>query len=321
MMVSNLQSLFAALLLTAVNVQALEEFIMPRMQQNTYLSHAQPAEQFGLRTVPGTDGPVIAGSAVIPPDQKVTVAFESGAIPLIRVRNNESGKAMNALIDSGSPVSWMEFGTSRDFEAVFLSAGKERLRYPGPLNTGGAPGYAAVIPRMDLGYVEISNTPLYVRMALHSLGPFARGIEAPQVDAAFGYDFLKDFEYGRFDFRNREVLFSSSDIYVPDVDLLMSVCRITEVPEGGLAVQGSISGVPSNIILDMAGDYFFSRGDVKVNVTRQVSLGDVVWRKMPTLLLPTGSKRAPRAGRKMLEKYIVTVCPKRGVVYFERFPE
>jgi len=26
----------------------------------------------------------------------------------------------------------------------------------------------------------------------------------------------------------------------------------------------------------------------------------------------------PRAGRKLLAKYVVTVCPRNGVVYFER---
>ena len=74
------------------------------------------------------------------------------------------------------------------------------------------------------------------------------------------------------------------------------------------------------IILDVAGDYHFARGDVKVSSTKQVSMGDVVYRKVPTLLLPINHS-PPRAGRKMLEKYIVTICPKAGVVYFERFPE
>ena len=59
---------------------------------------------------------------------------------------------------------------------------------------------------------------------------------------------------------------------------------------------------------------------MKVNMTKQVSLGDVVFRKVPTLLLPTYNAPA-RAGRRMLENYLITICPKKGVVYFERFPE
>ena len=307
--------------LITLNAQALEEFIMPRMQQNTYLSHAKPAEQFGLQMVEGKHGLTYQGSPKIPGKQKVTVAFETGPIPLIKISNTPQNRSMNVLLDTGSPVSWMEFGTSLDFGTEFLGTSRKQLRYPGPLNTGGAPGFAAVVPRMDMGYVEIYNTPLYVRMALHSLGPFARGIEAPHVDTVFGYDFMKNFEYVRFDFQKREVLFSTTDIYVPDVDLLMTVATIKKVSEGGLAVEGSIVGSTTPIILDVAGDYHFSRGDVKVKVTKQVSLGDVVWRQVPTLLLPTGEKRAPRAGRKMLERYTLTVCPKRGVVYFERLAE
>ncbi len=311
--------LVAAAVLFAAAAHAQKELIMPRMQRNTYLSHARPAEEFGLRTIRGKDGLSYTGAARIEPGYKVTAAFESGPIPLIRIKDD--GQQMNALLDAGSPVSWLEFGRSRDFNAVFLGTEKKHMPYTGPLNTGGAPGYAAVVPRMNIGYVPLYNTPLYVRMAIHSLGPFARGIEAPHVDAVFGYDLLQHFEYVRFDFRKREVLFSSSDIYVPDVDLLKSIAAVTTSPEGGLAVEGSLNGEPTPVILDTAGDYFFSRGDAKVKMTRQVRIGDAVWSRLPTLLLPTGENRTPRAGLRMLENYIVTVCPKRGVVYFETLPE
>ncbi|MDZ8119397.1 hypothetical protein [Pontiella agarivorans] len=320
-MVPRPQTILAAALLLAGKLPASEEFVLPRMQRNVYLSHAKPAEQFGLKTVEGEKGPTYAGSAKIIPEQPATIAFETGPIPVIRVSGTTAFDPMNALLDTGSPVSWMEFGTAQKFDAVFLGSRRDPMVYTGNLNTGKVPGYAAAVPVMKMGYIDVQNTPLYVRMAMNSLGPLARGIAAPRIDAVFGYDLLKNFEYIHFDFQKREVCFSSTDIYVPDTDLLMSICSMVKVPEGGLAVEGSISGIPTPVILDVAGDFHFSRGEVKVHLTRQVSLGDVVWRKVPTLLLPPGEKRMPRAGRRMLERYTVTVCPKKGVVYFERLPE
>lgn len=313
--------IFAAAVFSAAGLQALEEFRMPRMQQNTYLSHARPAENFGLKTVSGENGLGYAGEAQNTPGQKAVVPFLAGNIPMIGISVPPKTRKWNTLLDTGSPVSWMEFGTSRDFGAVFLGEPKKPMPYSGKLNTGNVPGFAAAVPSLGIGEVELKNTPLYVRMALHSLGPLARGIEAPQVQAVLGFDLMQSMEYIRFDFQNREARFSSTELYVPDIDLLMSICKIVSVPEGGLAVEGEVSGDPTPVILDLAGDYHFSRDDVKVHVSRQISLGDVVWRKVPTLLLPTGENRTPRAGRRMLEKYIITICPKKGVVYFERLPE
>ena len=100
----------------------------------------------------------------------------------------------------------------------------------------------------------------------------------------------------------------------------MATAKIKRQQSFGLAVEGAIFGKPTPIILDVAGDYNFARGDVKVSVTKQVSIGDIVYRKVPTLLLPVNSS-PQRAGRKMLENYIVTVCGKKGVVYFEQVPQ
>lgn len=306
--------------IAAAAVRADEEFIMPRMQINTYLSHAKPPGHFGLQAVNGADSLTYSGTATIPPRPPTTLSLANAPLPVIRSGSSLESPAVTALIDTSSPVSWMEFATAMKLSAVFLAENGESMRYSGPYNTGDAPAYAAVIPDLQLNTLPISNTPLYVRMAMYSLGPLARGIKNPEIDCVFGYDLLSNFEYIRFDFQRDEIIFSSSTPYAPNQDLLMTATRITSVKGFGLAVEGGIQGTPTPIILDVAGSYHFSRGDIKVKVTKQVSIGELVYRNVPTLLLPT-HQGPPRAGRNMLENYIVTICPKKSTVYFERYPE
>ncbi|MDF7809304.1 hypothetical protein P4E94_17800 [Pontiellaceae bacterium B12219] len=293
---------------------------MPRMQQNTYLSHAKNPELFGYEALRVNEGYRLKGAAKPHSNQTTELKLGKNNLPVIPIRSHNRLKRMNALLDTASPVSWMEFGASQKFDAEFLGDETYKVPYTGNLNTGNAAAYAAAISQLRLGSITLDNALFYVRMALHSLGPMARGIQVPHVDSVLGYDTLKTFEFIQFDFLRNQVRFSSGPPYVPDEQLLMSAAKIMELKNYGLVIQGGLLGIPTPIILDVAGEYHFSRGDVKMNITKQVSLGDVVYRKVPTLLLPTYDG-PPRAGRRMLENYTVTICPKTGIVYFERFPE
>ncbi|MEA2069322.1 MAG: hypothetical protein U9P12_08985 [Verrucomicrobiota bacterium] len=297
-----------------------EEFSMPTMQQNTYLSHSKQPQYFGFEAFPVKDGINFRGNARLHANHMATSRFKKGGIPVIEVRGRSTRMKLNMLLDTSSLDSWMEFATSQEFEATFLGIDDDNIPYRGGYNTGGVEAYAAVVRQLRIEQLFIENVPLYVRMAMNSLGPLERGIRKPKVEGILGYDNLKNFEYVQFDFDAEAVHFSSSIPYLPHQDLLMAEAKIVGLQNYGLAVQGAIFGKPTPIILDVAGDYHFARGDVKVSSTKQVSMGDVVYRKVPTLLLPINNS-PPRAGRKMLEKYIVTICPKAGVVYFERFPE
>jgi hypothetical protein len=296
------------------------EIAMPTMQQNTYLSHSKQPQFFGFEAYRTEDGIGCRGAARLHANHLAVVDFVKGNVPVISVQGKAARTKAKILVDTSSPTSWLEFKTSQEFDATFLGIGEKNIPYRGGYNTGGVPGYAAVVRQMRIKQLFIEDIPLYVRMAINSLGPLARGIEKPKVEGVFGYDILSNFEYVQFDFKSEAMALSSSIPFVPRESLLMTEARIVNVPNAGLAVEGAIFGENTPIVLDTAGDYHFARGDAKVNVTKQVSIGEVVYRKVPTLLLPP-SGLPPRAGRKMLEPYIVTVCPKLGVVYFERQPE
>lgn len=298
-----------------------EEYILPEMQQKTYLSHSKMPQNYGFKVYPVDDGQGIGmiASPRLHARHTATVKLKKGKIPVIDIRGISKRINMSALLDTSSPTTWMEFNTSQDFKATFLAMDDRQVEYRGGYNTGGAPGYGAVVNQIRIDQLFVENVPVYVRMAMNSLGPLARGIKHPHVDAIIGYDILQHFEYVQFDFDSGVINFSSSTPYVPHEDLLMTTATIKKQRNYGLAVDGAIFGKPTPIILDMAGDYSFARGDVKVSTTKQVSIGDIVYRKVPTLLLPENSS-PPRAGRKMLENYIITVCGPQGIVYFERIP-
>lgn len=293
-----------------------QEEVLPTTQQNTYLSHAKMPQHFGFETHPTKDGIGMRGAARLHPNHMASKPFIKGNIPIISVQGKAARQKMKTLLDVTSPASWVEFTTSQKMGATFLGTDDEVIPYRGPLNTGEVPCYGAVIRQLRIEQLFMENVPLYVRMAMNSLGPFARGIQVPKVEAVMGYDILEQFEYIQFDFAAGGVMFSSTIPYYPHQALLMTEAKIKKIPHYGLAVEGAIFGSEMPILLDFAGDFHFARGDAKVNYTKQVSLGDIVYRQVPTLLLPI-SGTPPRAGRKMLEQYLITICPKKGVVYFE----
>lgn len=287
-------------------------------RQRSYLEDARTPQQFGFSVYREQKGIGYSGEARLHPHHLTTVDMLK-KVPVIKLRGKSKRNKMKALIDFGSATSWLEFSTSQKFEAKFMGINDMVIPYRGKSNTGGQNAYAGVVTQLRIENVFIENVPFYIRMALHSLGPLARGVQKPQIDAVLGYDNLRIFEYIQVDLRNHTISFSSDIPYIPHEKLLMTTARIINLPGHGLAIEGSIYGNPVPVILDFAGDYHFQRGDKKVNTTKQVSLGNIVFRKVPTLVLEP-NKSPPRAGRKMLEPYIITICAPLGVVYFERPP-
>jgi hypothetical protein len=296
------------------------ETILSEREQKSLLAKARPPQQYGFEIFRVSDGIGTRGDARLHPNHLAQVKCSKGSIPVIEVRGKSRRNSMNVLLDTSSPGSWLELGTAQDFGVHFLGMDGEAIPYRGGYNLGGANAYAGVITQLRIDQLFMENIPFYTRMAINSLGPLDRGVEVPPVHAVFGYDNLKNFEYIQFDFDAGVIRFSSTIPYVPHEDLVMARARIKRVPNYGLAVDGAIFGEPTPIIIDLAGDYHFARGDKKVSVTKQVSIDDIVWRKVPTMLLPVNSS-PPRAGRKLFEGYIITVASREGIVYFERVPE
>jgi hypothetical protein len=293
------------------------DITMPQIQQNTYLSHAKPPQQFGFEIIPVDDGISYSGHCQLHTNQLASARMQRQGLTLIKMGGRSKRDTMNVLIDVSSPSSWLEFSIARDFNAQFMGVDGEVIPYRGGYNTGGENAYASVIEQLKINQLFMENVPFYTRMVSGSLGPLARGIRVPKVDAILGYDNLRNFEFVQFDLANDIIRFSSTTPYIPHDELLIAMAKIVDRPGYGLAVQGYVEGEPAAIILDMAGNFSFARGDVKTKITKEVDLDLLSFDQVPTLVLPIHNS-PPRVGRKLLAPYIVTICSRDGMVYFER---
>lgn len=289
-------------------------------QQKRTLSQSRPPQQFGFAVHRTQNGIAYSGNCRLHPNHLATEDLEKDHIPVIKVQGRSKRNKMNVLIDFASATSWLEFSESQKFKAFFMGIGDMAIPYRGSSNTGGQNAYAGVITQLRIDNLFIENIPFYIRMATGSIGPLNRGIEVPEVDAVLGYDNLQEFEYIQINLRESRVTFSSTIPYFPHDELLITTAKIVKSQGHGLAIEGAIFGKPTPILLDFAGDFNFTRNDAKVNTTKQVSLGDLVFRQVPTLVMEPHDS-PPRAGRQMLEPFIVTICSSKGIVYFERPPE
>ena len=304
----------------ASNDKILDEEFLTEREQKAAVAKTKMPQYFGFAAFPTKNGVGFRGEMRLHPNHMTSADFVKGDVPIIEMRGRASRDKMNVLLDLGSESSWLEFSSAERFNASFIGLNDTPIRYLGAYNTGRVNAFAGVITQLRIDQLFMENVPFYIRMARNSLGPLARGVLTPRIDAVLGYDNLKTFEYIQFNLLSGQVAFSASTPYIPHEELIMSEAPIRNISGHGLAIDGAIYGQPTPIVLDMVGDYHFARGDVKVASTKQVSLGDVVHRQVPTLLLPV-SGQPPRAGRKMLENYIITICPRQRVVYFERMPE
>jgi hypothetical protein len=295
-----------------------EDRPIPLATQKDYLAKTVPPQQFGLQIYRvGQNEIAYTGKLRLHPNHLANVEMLEDDIPLIKMTGRASREKFNALIDPSSPVSWMEFSTSRKVRAHFLGIDDLVIPYRGTYNTGGVNAYAAVVDQMHIDTLFMENIPLYVRMSIGSLGALARGVIDPRVDAVIGYDNLQAFEYIQFNFREKTLTFSADTPYEPKKSPNLFSAKILPSKHYGLVIKGGMNDQPSPIVLDLSANYHFARGDLRVTSTAAVELGDLELLDLPTLVLPFHNA-PPRIGRKAFSNYLVTVCPKLGIVYFEK---
>ena len=294
------------------------EKYMTEREQKAALAKVKTPQYFGFDAYPAEGGIAFRGQARLHPNHQATMDLIDG-YPVIKIRGKSKRLKGHALLDFSSPTTWMEFDKAQEFDVTFMGMNDDVIPYRGR-NIGDVNAYAGVIGQIRIDNLFMENIPVYVRMSHGALGPMARNIYDPHVDVSFGFDLLSQFETIQISLRNQSMTLSSSHPYIPHEDLLMSKARIKIVPGYGLTVDGSIYGLKIPVVLDLAGDFHLTRSDKNMAFTKQVGLGDLIYRKVPTQFLNIPGA-LPRAGRKMLEPYLITICPQQGFVYFERYPE
>ena len=294
--------------------------VLSKRQIEALLETAKPPQRFGFSVFRTKKGIAFDGGVRLHPQHHADVDFLAKTVPSLRIHGRGSWCKMDALLDFASDTSFLEFSTAEDFGVFFLAFNGKGFPYRGNYNLGGVPAYAGVVTQLRIDQLFIEDVPFYVRMAAGDLGPMARGVEKPHVDAVLGYDVLRHFEFVQLDLRHGKVYFSAEVPYEPKEALLAATAKIVRAPGFGLAVKGSMDSFDLPVLLDFVGDFSFARGDVEVRSTKELLIDNLAFRDVPTLLLPPNDS-FPRIGRQILQNYVVTVCPKERVVYFELRPE
>ena len=290
---------------------------LPEMKQQAYLSHAKPARHFGYQVFPISNNEIgMRGNARLHPNHRAVVAMKKNKIPVIEIAGRNYRNPAPALIDTSSPDSWMEFSYSQTINTEFLSFRERNFPYRGKHNTGGVPAYAAIAYQLRIGQLFIENMPLYIRMATGSLGMQARNVQFPAIRTVIGYDLLKLFSYVQFNFINGTIDFNTMNPFTPNEKWLLAKTSIIDKQGEGLIIEGALFGEKTPFVLDLAGDYHLAHANADNPTARQISVGELVFRKVPQTTLPP--QVLPRLGRYLFTDLIITICPKTGTVYFER---
>ena len=292
------------------------ETILTEKQQKAFLSKSKPARHFGYQVFPIARNEIgMRGSARLHPNHRAVVPMEK-KLPVIEIAGRNYRDPAYALIDTASPNSWMEFNYSLYIKTDFLCFREKNIPYRGKYNTGGVPAYAAIAYQIRIGQLFIENMPLYIRMATGSLGLQARNIESPPLRAVLGYDLLKLFSYVQFNFLNGTIDFDTMHPFVPNENWLIAKTSILDEEDEGLVIEGALFGKQTPFVLDLAGDYYLAHANADGMLGRQLSVGELVFRKVPQSVLPP--QVLPRLGRSLFTDLIITICPQAGTVYFER---
>lgn len=310
---------FSSLLLVGCKtpIYSTTETKLPDIQQQAYLSHAKPARHFGYQVFPISKTEIgMRGNARLHPNHRAIVPMKKDKTPVIEIAGRNYRDPAPALIDTSSPDSWMEFSYSQTINTDFLSFRERNFPYRGNHNTGGVPAYAAIAYQLRIRQLFIENMPLYIRMATGSLGLQARNIESPPLRAVLGYDLLKLFSYVQFNFVNGTIDFDTMNPFTPNEKWLIAETSIIDKENEGLVIEGALFGKKTPFILDLAGDYHLAHANADRLPARQLSVGELVFRKVPQTALPP--QVLPRLGRYLFTDLIITICPQAGTVYFEK---
>jgi hypothetical protein len=213
------------------------------------------------------------------------------------------------LLDFCQGLSWMEFNLAQSVRAVPISEKQAMLV---TISGEEIPGCLSVAPTLRIDQIFIENPQVIVRLANGPLGSLARGMVLPEPKGVVGWDILKRFEQIQLDYAAKKVaLVTAETEYQPDPSGVAAALPLVSRAKG-CAVNGEVNGEQKLILIDPAGDFEVATdGGTPV---QQLRLGERLEFSSPVTAVSPGGTRI---GARLLQKFKVTVCPKRGLIVFE----
>jgi len=278
-------------------------------KQQMYLQRVSDPRIFGLNIYETPSGPQIRGGGRLHPGkaEALKMDVEDPYRPVVGLRGN-FGIEWPVLLDLTASMSCMEFDTAR--KAGVRPIGEQGR--PQLLKKAGeeVTSCVSLFPSLRLGQLAVENPLVHVRFANGPLGRMARGIDEPVLRGVIGWNVLEKMAQIQFLYSIGKVVLKTTETYTPNPGLQLAELQLVK-HVGACAVRGVVNGKAELILLDPAGDF-----EVAAN-------GSISSLKLSAGLSFESPQVAPspggvRVGARLLENYRVTVCPTKGVVYFER---
>ncbi len=241
------------------------------------------------------------------------------ALPQIEARIGE-GARIAAVTDTTTAESWAPLDRRRALGLEILGPEPALIRPQHVLDD--VAGIAAVIPELRLSEFRVEMALVHGRAARGRLWPLTRDPRTGAADLVLGMNLLRAFAWVQWDFPNRLLVLSTEGPYGEGEAERLAALPLKSA-SGALAVDAVIEGRPSALILDIAGDYELCLDNPPGDIARQVSLGDVLLRRLETrdpraLGLAPG---VPRLGLRALAPFRLTLDNRRKMLYIERPPD
>lgn len=280
---------------------------------------ARVPETFGLTIYRSERGPIFAGGNRLHPGETARLPFATRdePTPIVPLQPREA-RGLRALVDTTSRDNWVTLAASAALRVTLLGPPPFQRNAVHAFDEFG--GYAGAAYRLKLDEMDIESALFNVRAATGPLGQLARGRNAPRPDLVFGSSFLRSFAFVQLDFAARQAFFSATVPYQPEADRLLVSLPMKDV-QGAIAVEGAWDGEPKLFLVDTAGDFHVAASEPSEDEARQISLGDLVVRRVPVTdsqQRGLGLLENPRIGLGLLSRYRVTFDFRKKLIHFER---
>lgn len=303
--------LFTSTVLLTAGCKTTETRPVTWKDQQAYMARVKDPRRFGYSIYQTPAGVDYRGGCRLHPNQAAELAMkaEEPLRPVVMLRG-KFGLESPLLFDFTALSSWMEFDLAQTFGAQPMGEDSAQLvKTPGEEIAG----CLSVVPTLRLDQLYIENPLVYVRMANGPLGAVARGIEKPELKSVMGWDLLKKFGQIQLDYgRKRMVISTAEAAYVPNPAFLVARIPLMKYA-GACAVRGAVDGKAGLILIDPAGDFEVATDGATAVSSVQLDAGLIF--SAPAV---SSSPGGTRIGARLLQNYIVTVCPQAGVIYFEK---
>jgi len=278
-------------------------------RQQAYLSRVRDPRIFGLSIYQTPTGLQIRGGGRLHPRQAAAFPMKAKRPlrPVVELGGTFRSKGA-VLIDLLSSRTWLEFNIAKKLKATPVGEQKAELVLCPDEDVSAC---LSILPSLRLGQLYIENQLVYVRLSEGSLGSLARNMEELGLQGVIGWDIIQKMEQVRLLYSTGQIALFTTDPYDPNPAQLLETLPL--VPHAGACVvRGIIDGTDHLILIDPAGDFEIATENGTPVNSLQLSTKWVL-SDLESAISPGGI----RIGARLLEKYDITICPKKGIVHFE----